>query len=164
MFTGKILSFLFLMLGFHPIHISVTNMDYDLGKQIFEVSFKIFWDDFETIIWRSYDVNLKLTQPDESNEKELYFSKYIISHFIIKADEDFLHGSFKKGEIKEASIWLDFSFPCSSDIKKIEIENHIMMDMFDDQTNLLMFRFKEVEKAFSIKQGKEIIAIDLIND
>ncbi len=164
MVSIKILTLLFLMPGFHPIHISVTNMDYNVGKQLFEVSFKIFWDDFEVIIWRNYDVNLKLTQQDESKDKELYFSKYIFDNFRIKANNNFLHGSLKKGEIKDKSIWLDFYFPCSSDIKKVEIENRIMMDMFDDQTNLLMFRFKEVEKAFTLKQGKEIIAIDLIND
>ena len=164
MLSSKILTLLFLMPGFHPIHISVTNMDYDMDKQLFEVSFRIFWDDFETIIWRNYDVNLKLTQQDERKDKELYFSKYIFDHFLIKADAKLLHGSFKKGEIKELSIWMDFSFSCPPDIKKLEIENRIMMDMFDDQTNLLIVRFKEVEKAYTLKLGKEKIAIDLIND
>ena len=164
MFSSKILILLFLIPVFHPIHISVTNMEYDVEKQLFEVSFKIFWDDFETIIWRNYDVNLKLTRQDERKDKELYFSKYIFDHFLIKADEKLLNGSFKKGEIKELSIWMDFSFSCPPDTKKLEIENQIMMDMFDDQTNLLMFRFKKVDKAFILKQGKEKIAIDLIND
>jgi len=38
-----------------------------------------------------------------------------------------------------------------------------MLDMFDDQTNLLMVKFGNIEKGFSMKQRKEKIAFDLSN-
>lgn len=139
-------------------------MDYMADEKTFEVSFKIFWDDFETIIQKKYGVYLKLTQADERKDKEMYFSKYISDHFIVKADGKLIEGNYKKGEIRDKSIWLYYSYPCSPDTKRMEVEDKLMMDMFDDQTNLFMFKFGELEKAYSLKPGKEKIAIDLSND
>jgi len=139
-------------------------MEYVAEDQAFEVSFKIFWDDFETIIQKNYNVYLKLTQPDERKDKELYFSKYISEHFIVNADGKLLQGKLKNVEIRDKSIWLFYAYPCPPDTKGVEVEDKIMTDMFDDQTNLFMFKFGKIEKAYSLRPGKEKIAIDLSND
>ncbi len=164
MLSGKILTVLFMMAGFHPIHISVTNMEYVQDKKAFDVYFKIFWDDFETIIQKNYGVYLKLTQPDERKDKEMYFSKYISDHFKIIADGKLLAGNLKNAEIRDKSIWIFYSYPCPPDTKRVEVEDKLMMDMFDDQKNLFMFKFGKIEKAYSLKQGKEKIVFDLSND
>ncbi len=38
---------LFFLLSFHPVHVSVTSMEYNKAEQVFLVSFKVFTDDFE---------------------------------------------------------------------------------------------------------------------
>lgn len=154
---------LFFISLLHPVHVSVTSVEYVKEKNIFDVSFKLFWDDFEVIIAQKYGVLLNLGKEDERKEKEQYFTQYISESFSLKVDGVELEPKYKRDTINEASIWLYYSFPGNFDMKKIEIENRLMLDMFDDQTNLLMVKFGNIEKGFSMKQRKEKIAFDLSN-
>ena len=60
MYTLRLNIVLFLFSFFHPVHVSITSIEYIEGKNSFEVSFKLFWDDFEAIIASKYDVLLNL--------------------------------------------------------------------------------------------------------
>ena len=68
--TGQLL--LFFILVFHPVHVSVTSMEYNEGENIFLVSFKVFTDDFETIVEEKYGVNLNLGKEDELENADEY--------------------------------------------------------------------------------------------
>ena len=155
---------LFFFTLLHPVHVSVTSVEYVKEKNDFDVSFKLFWDDFEVIIAQKYGVLLNLGKEDERKEKEQYFTQYISDSFSLIVDGVELEPKYKKDTINEASIWLYYSYPGSLGKKKIEIENRLMLDMFDDQTNLLMVKFGDIEKGFTMKQRKEKIAFDLGND
>lgn len=155
---------LFFLSLLHPVHVSVTSVEYVKEKNIFDVSFKLFWDDFEVIIAQKYGVLLNLGKEDEKKEKEHYFTQYISASFSLMVDGVKLEPKYKMDTINEASIWLYYSYPGRLGKTKIEIENRLMLDMFDDQTNLLMVKFGNIEKGFTMKQRKEKIAFDLGND
>jgi len=147
----------------HPVHVSVTNVEYKTENELFEVSFKIFYDDFETIIAHRYNVQLYLGLANERKDKDVYFTKYVTDNFTFIADGDFLLPEFRSGKINENSIWLYYTYSNTADVSEIIILNRLMMDLFDDQTNLLLFKYGSFEKGYSVKRGKEKIVIDLGN-
>lgn len=164
MYTLRINIVLFLFSFFHPVHVSITSIEYSEEKSSFEVSFKLFWDDFEAIIASKYDVLLNLGKEDEKKNKEIYFTRYISERFSFVVDGVKLKPEYRMDRINEASIWLYYSYLGGPGINKIEIDNRLMLDMFDDQTNLLMLKLGKIEKGYTMKQRKEKIAIDISND
>ncbi|MFC2121950.1 DUF6702 family protein, partial [Bacteroidota bacterium] len=44
----------------HPLHVSLTNIEYQKEDKTFKIAFKIFTDDFEEILNRKYSVVMNL--------------------------------------------------------------------------------------------------------
>lgn len=153
MITGQML--LFFLLSFHPVHVSVTSMEYNKTEQVFLVSFKVFTDDFETIIGRRYGVMLNLGKENELKNADEYFSRYFRESFSFQVNgEEMKEPVFLKKKMSDVAVWLYFSYQAPGEPNEVEIKNIIMLDMFSDQNNLLIFRCDDFEKGFIFDRKK----------
>ena len=158
--TGQFL--LFLLLVFHPVHISVTNMEYNKGEKIFLVSFKVFTDDFETIVERKYGVNLNLGKEDELENADEYFSRYFRESFsFIVNGEELKEPVYLEKKMNDISVWLYYKYSISGNVKDVGIKNIIMLDIFMDQSNLLIFKYNDFEEGFVFDRKKNTIWFQL---
>ncbi|MCK4700488.1 MAG: hypothetical protein KAT38_09145 [Bacteroidales bacterium] len=158
--TGQLL--LFFLLVFHPVHVSVTSMEYNKGEKIFLVSFKVFTDDFETIVERKYGVNLNLGKEDELKNADEYFSRYFGESFsFIVNGEELRELVFLEKKMNDIAVWLCYKYPISGNIEEVEIKNVIMLDMFRDQSNMLIFKYNDFEKSFIFNREKVKIQFQL---
>lgn len=158
--TGQLL--LFFLMVFHPVHVSVTSMEYNKGEKIFLVSFKVFTDDFETIIERKYDVNLNLGREDELKNADEYFSRYFRESFSFMVNgEELNEPVFIEKKMNDIAVWLYYKYPISGNVEEVEIKNVIMLDMFMDQRNLLIFKCNDFEKGFVFNREKFEIQFQL---
>ena len=158
--TGQLL--LFFLLAFHPVHISVTSMEYNKEEEIFLVSFKVFTDDFETNIERKYGVNLNLGKENELKNASEYFSRYFRESFsFIVNGEELKEPVYLEKKMNDIAVWLYFKYPTSGDVEEVEIKNVIMLDMFMDQSNLLIFKYNDFEEGFIFNSKKVKIQFQL---
>lgn len=164
MYTLYLYIVLFFAPLLHPVHVSVTSIEYVEERKSFDVSFKLFWDDFEAIIASKYGVLLNLGKDDEKENKHIYFTRYIEDSFSFQVNGVDLQPKYNMDTINEASIWLYYTYPGDEGNGKIEIQNRLMLDMFTDQTNLLMIKVHDIEKGYTMKQKKEKIVIDISID
>jgi len=145
--TGQFL--LFFILAFHPVHVSVTSMEYNKVEKVFLVSFKVFTDDFETIVERKYGVDLKLGKEDELKNANEYFSRYFRESFsFIVNGKEMKKPVFLEKKMNDIAVWLYYRYPITGNVEEVEIKNIIMLDMFMDQSNLLIFKYSDFEKGF----------------
>lgn len=148
----------------HPVHVSVASIEYIPEKEEFAVSFKIFIDDFESIIYRKYGVELKLGKEDEWKDQSVYFDKYIIDSFSFLIDKNRqLVPVYQRKKINEEAIWLYYSYKCRGKIKSVTIRNSLMMDMFDDQTNLLIMKYFHFEKGYQMRKYNQEVMFQFEN-
>jgi len=147
---------------YHPIHVSVTSLEYLEDEELFSASFKIFTDDFEAILFRNYGVKLKIDEDPKPESQIPYFNRYISEsfYFIVNEDKKMIP-LFERKKVNEEAVWLYYSFKCSQSIKSVRIHNALMMDMFDDQTNLLIFKYFDLEKGYRFKKSKMDIQIEI---
>jgi hypothetical protein len=144
----------------HPIHVSVTSIEYKEEEEQFQASFKIFTDDFETILSRTFGVTIKINDDPNPEEQIPYFDRYINKSFKLIINEDNqLVPEFRFKKINEEAVWLYYSYGCRIKPQSATIHNAIMMDMFDDQTNLLIMKFNDLEKGYQFKKGSRDITI-----
>ena len=151
--------FLFLKIGLilhlffacypHPLHVSVTNIEYNQEKKTFALAFKIFTDDFETIIFNKYGVELKLGKEDELQDYEKYINQYVFEHFCIEINEKNKKLRFKHKKMNDIAVWLYYDFKNKENIKFVAITNSLLCDLYKDQTNLVIFNYFDIQKGFS---------------
>jgi len=156
-------AFLLVFILFHTVHVAITSIEYN--KTGFDVSFKIFFDDLESIIAEKYNVRLNLGKPDERSDKADYFTRYISENFSLKINEDPpLSLKFKSSKLVEKSVWLNFTLEYNKKVEKVELYNGIMMDMYPDQMDLVMFKLGSFEEGYTCRPGKEKIEIDHLSN
>lgn len=148
---------------FHPVHVSVTSIEYIENQNHFSVSFKIFTDDLETILFNKYGVELRIDDDTKPEDQIPYFDRYISDsfHFMVNGKGK-MDPRFERKRKNEDSVWLFYSF--TGHQKKIEtatIHNAIMMDMFDDQMNLLIFKYLDFEQGYQFSKDKVDLIIEL---
>ena len=132
----------FLISYLHPVHISYTNIEFNQKTNKFEILFKLFVDDFSRILNNKYGKNLDLKSISQSKVCRETVEKYIFEHFkLIINGKDKTKADLKmeKMETKDVAIWLYFSFSVKGNCNTFDIYNSLMNDLYQDQTNLLIF-------------------------
>lgn len=146
----------------HPVHLSFTTVEYFEEEKKFKILFKLFVDDLDLVLKEKYGKDLKLLEGRWEKNYDKIINAYILEHFRITMDGKDKTKSVLKltsHEVKEQAMWLyyDFNYKAKSEI--FNIQNTLMMDLYPDQKNLLIFVFKEEQKAvqFNVKQTKQEI-------
>jgi hypothetical protein len=123
----------------HPIHISTVEIEHNAADKNLEITCKIFWDDFETVLTK---VNSRNKRVDLTNEKSLADNNklvpaYITSHLSLIIDGRPVILNFVGFEKEDAVIFSYLEVPGISSVQKISITNNLMHDMFDDQVEII---------------------------
>ena len=137
-------------LSAHPVHISVVNMDVtEDGRILFSV--KIFTDDFENAINTENNTNISFTKNMALSSVEEYVTSYISNNLIINSDSINLSSEYKfvKMEMDTESVWFFFEIENKNyNFGKLIVENTLMCNLFQDQTNLFIISIKGKEEAY----------------
>lgn len=153
MWTIRVL-FLFLFSSFttaHPVHISVVNFEYSSQKKSANISVKVFPDDFEVAFNHNYNINLKLGKGDIHPEWQKYLNTYFSKMFLLKVNNKTdIPLVFEKYEVQDDAIIIHFNASINKKIKSIQIENALLLDIFENQTNLLILNVDGKEKGYSL--------------
>ncbi len=154
----KIIYFILLFLTFgrysedklHPVHFSVVNMEYNDKTEAFDISIKLFTDDFEKIVDKNYNVVLNLGKENQLKDCNRFIDKYIKKNFLVIFDKKAVT---KKSELQKITVnendkatWIYYSLK-SKKPRKVLIRNTLMNDLYTDQKNLFIFTVKDFQEA-----------------
>ena len=141
----------------HPVHISVVNMDIaEDGSIIFSV--KLFTDDFEHIINAKNNSNISFNKNTELSSIEKYVTKYISDNFKIQTNtlSYVAHYKLTKMTFNKEAVWFYFEVEDKKhNFDNLIVENSLMCDLFQDQTNLFIINMVNTEEAFSFNNKKQ---------
>lgn len=153
MYPIKLLILLFhsAALLFHPVHVSIMNFDYSSKEKIAEVSVKVFPDDFELAFNHNYNIHLNLGSKEVNPEWQKYLNLYFDKVFSVRVNNKTkVSAAFKSYEIKEDGIMLYFTIPLKGKVKSLQIENTLLLDTFENQTNLVILSIDGKEKGYNL--------------
>lgn len=157
--------FFFIFLFSHPVHVSISNIDYSEKNKSFDISLKIFVNDLEAVIDNKYHVKLNLGKSDESQNSIELINKYISENYVIIINNKIKSKNkmiFKDKKIIEDSIWLYYEYKgVKSNIKNISIKDSILTDIYKDQNNLLIINYNNFQKGYNFKNDDDYIEMNL---
>lgn len=121
----------------HPFHVSVVEINHNATDKIFEISCKIFTDDFENALAKNYKTKVDLINPPDRKKVDTLIKKYIGSHLSVRADNRPVFFTYLGFEHETDATYCYLQVDGIASVKKIGISNKIMHDFFNDQINLM---------------------------
>jgi hypothetical protein len=149
----KILTYCLMLnlLALHPVHVSYTSID--IGAKTGEISlvYKFFTDDLKLLFYHYYEKELPFDPEKDLTGGEVdLISRHIFGSFALKEEDDkMVNFSFIRKEQNEESIWLYFNGKFDRQIPDtIVLINSLLLDVFEDQTNLVILTSGSGEKGY----------------
>ena len=146
--TGNHLSLIIhhLSLKYHAFHTSITQIEYNSKAKTYEISVRLFTDDFETAI--DTENKIKGTKILDGDKNDALIAAYISKHFTITSSQN-KKASFKYigKENEDLATWIYLELPADQLTKGSKIQQIAMMELFDDQVNILNYRNGEKRKT-----------------
>ncbi len=145
----------------HPVHVSVTNVDYCPDDLKMEISIKVFKKDMQLLFAHLDQVNIDFEKMEEVEKNQERINSYFQNHFYID-NNDRCELIFKEVELDNEWIWFYYKIENIELKKEFEIANTILLDLYFDQKNMMIFSIEEIEKGymFNLKKTKQLVSLD----
>ena len=121
----------------HPFYISVTEINHNIDDKNLEISCKIFTEDLETVLSKASGSKIDLFNPKDKPAVEKQISAYIRKHLVLKLDNKPVVLEFVGFEKENEAVWCYLQVSNTLPPKKIDINNDLLYDSFNEQINLM---------------------------
>lgn len=160
-----IISFLIsFLLQPHPIHLSVTEVNYSVKDKTFQITSRIFIDDLELSVRAAKKENeLNLLEPGRGRKTEDLAAEYLSKHLQIKIDGKPVAVNFLGSEVEDVALICYIETPVIKKFRTIEVMNDVILETHADQSNLVHVSFGgQVKSARLMRENpSEIFTFNL---
>lgn len=143
----------------HPLHVSLTSIEYSADTKKLSIAVKVNTEDFELAMAHNYEIMLNLNKKNELKDCDKYINNYFVQALqIIMNNKDKLQLTLSRKETAEESTWLYFDIPYNERPRQITIKNALLLDTFMEQTNMVILSLNGKEKGFKLDFNNREIA------
>src|SRR5690606_17372053 len=120
----------------HPFYLAVTEINYNNKDKVFEVTAKMFTDDFEKVLGEAYKTKVDLVNPNRF-EMDKLIKDYLEKHLMMIADEKAIALNYMGFQQEEESVYCFLEVTGIEKIKRLSIKNSILHDLNEHQMNIM---------------------------
>ena len=140
---------------FHPVHISVTEINYSEKDKALQIISRLFIDDLElSIRAQRKEPELDLMEPKNGLTTQQLVINYLTEHFKIKLDGKLSKLNFLGVEKEDLSLICYIEIENVKKLKSLEAYNDAIMGTHEDQSNLVHVTFKSPVKSARLTYNK----------
>jgi hypothetical protein len=138
----------------HPIHVTVTEIEFDQKDKALEIMMRVFIDDFETSLRQDLkQPELDILDPKNGLTTDQMASAYIQKHFRVTLDNKLQKTNYL-GHEKESDAFIFYiEVQNVKKWKTISVFNDILTELHDDQSNLVHVTVKEEVKSLRLTRN-----------
>lgn len=129
----------------HPVHVSVTGIEYDTKRNIFSLFVKVYSDDME----RDMIIGNSKNGVSYSNDKN-GFQGWLSNRIFIKEDGEPLKLELVSIEAEGNEHKFFLQAKGSRHAHSVAISSTINVQLYEDQSNMIMFKYREIEEGFKL--------------
>ncbi len=144
MFKTLFFSILFL---FHPVHVTLTSIDYMPESDLFNVFIRFYFDDFLRD-YKSIDQNFQDKDfSDASSSSMNVMEKYIGEKIIITVNEKQISGKLHDMKLIDNEISMNLEYKAGKKPKIITVKNLIFTGLYSDMSNMIIVKIRDFEEG-----------------
>ena len=134
----------------HKFYVSVTHIQYSEQEETLQVTTRIFIDDLEAVLLERYGVKTDLATDLEAEIADDYIGKYLRRKMVFTVNGSVVPYTFlgKEYDTDIAICYIEIPVGPLADIQQIEIQNEVLMDLFEEQQNVVHFRIDGKRRSY----------------
>ncbi|MBL6646600.1 MAG: peptidase E [Flavobacteriaceae bacterium] len=138
----------------HKFYVSTTEIDYRPEIATFQITVKVFTDDFQNLLQKRYDTKLTLDPDSDAGLVDYYATRYLKQKIKLNVDEQPVALQFlgKTYDLDQTTLFLQVTDV--PDFQTLTVENHLLFELFDDQQNIVRVKTPTQRKSFLHTQGR----------
>lgn len=135
---------------FHPVHVTLTSIDYVSETVSFNVFIRMYYDDF-LVDYRNGDgIVPKEGFTGKSQESVTLVEDYLNEKILLKVDKNQLVAKLIDLKISDNEINLNIIYNCSGKPKTVTVKNLIMTSLYSDQANMVIVKVNDFEEGVKL--------------
>ena len=139
------------LLSFHPIHLSITEIEHNEKSKALQITMRIFIDDLELSIQKKInDEELDLLDPGKGRTTDQLVKEYLADRVKVKVDKKAVKATYLGNEIEGPAMICYIEVENVKKFSTIEITNLVILETHDDQSNLVNVNYKEKVKSLRL--------------
>lgn len=142
--------FLSMLLSFHPVHVSMTSIDYRPESGTYNVFVRMYFDDFlhDCKLCGLNAVEKDFTADNSSSRDVL--EKYFKEKIVINVNSDQLSGKLLNMNLADNELSINLECHAGKKPKTIVVKNLIMTELHNDQLNMVILKVKDFEEGIKL--------------
>ena len=144
----------------HPVFMSVTEIEHNARDKTLEISCKIFTDDFEKTLRKSYSGTVDLINPKNRSAMNNLVSGYIMKHLQIIGDGKQLALEFIGYEQQEEGITSFYQVNNIPKLKKLDITDNILYEYKKEQFSIIHVTVKGNRKSNKLVNPDDKLSLE----
>jgi hypothetical protein len=150
----------FVLMGFHAFHTSITRIDFNPKEKSLEVSIRVFTDDFEAALAKDNNGQKFVVTNNDKNDAAV--EKYIRKHFALINDQKQKKSYQYIGKEQEAdATWIYIEVPLKENLAGLTLQHDVLQEVFDDQVNLVNIKYNSSKKSYIFKKNEAVHLLEL---
>jgi len=137
----------------HPVHVTLTSIDYVPELNSFKVFVRMYFDDFV----RDYQLNGNVIQSKEFSTANVSsmneMQKYLDEKVTLKVNEKQLSGKLKDMSLADNEISMSIEYDSGKKPASVTVKNLIMTRLYADMANMIILRINDFEEGFKLTSG-----------
>jgi hypothetical protein len=137
----------------HPVHVTITSIDYVPEINSFKVFVRMYFDDFV----RDYQLNGNVIQNKDfstANESSMIeMQKYLDEKVTLKVNEKQLSGKLQSMSLADNEINMNLEYGSGKKPVSVTVKNLIMTGLYADQTNMIIIKINDFEEGVKLTSG-----------
>jgi hypothetical protein len=138
----------------HPFYVSVTEIRHNNAKQSLEVSCRVFADDFENTLKRTYNTTFDIIKPTNRTLVDSLAADYIKKHLIVNIDGKTVQLQYLGYKIEEEAAWCFLEAKVGPTVKTLRLKDDLLFESHDSQVNMVHVIVKDERKSTKLDNPK----------
>jgi hypothetical protein len=144
-----------ILLFLHPIHVSVSEINYSEKDKALQITSRIFIDDLELAVREQRkEPELDITAPKGTLTTNQLVIDYMKEHFKVKVDGRPAKLNFLAVETEDIAFICYIEIENVKKVKALEILNDVITEVHEDQSNLIHVTYKGPIKSARLMRDK----------
>jgi len=121
----------------HPFHVSNTEINYNAVDKNLEISCKIFTDDFESALEKTYKQKADFSNKSMESQMEKLVKQYMKDHLTINVDKKQMLLTYIGYEVDREAVNIYLESPYINFPKTVIVQNTLNYEVYDDQISII---------------------------
>jgi len=153
LFAFQLKLILFYLSSGHPFHVSICEMSYNEESNAFEISYRVFTDDFEEALAEYANKKMDLMREIETDEAKKNINAYLNHHLEIWVKDQKVQLNYLGSEHVDDATWNYFESEKVNMEGQVKVINNVLFEIFKDQMNLVHFEMNGKKSSFRFDRG-----------